>query len=667
VKDLMAASYRPDIDGLRALSIAAVVAYHAAPDVLRGGFVGVDVFFVISGFLITGIIQRELRAEHFSLTRFYGRRIRRILPALTLVLATCLAFGWVSLFPVEYRQLGKHTGAAAAFVSNVVLWAESGYFDAASQTKPLLHLWSLAVEEQYYLVWPVLLILAAKLRLKALGLALAVLAVSLASCIVLTPTDPTSAFYLPGTRFWEIMAGSVLALISLERRKAADKPVVGRSAVADLAGVLGVLGVLGILLSAALMTSGGGFPGWQATLPVGSAALVIAAGPNGIVNRSLLSHPWLVALGLISFPLYLWHWPLLSFATIVESDVPDWTIRLAAVLAALLLATATYLLVERPIRSLRPGLGLGVTLLGLLGCVGAAGAAVYVLDGVHDRAAIRAYAVNDRQLMRLPERDQACIAHIGGGSPAFPYCRFRPAGPQTVAVIGDSHAHTAYPGIADALAGRGVSTILLANSGCPPFLGGEYGANPRERDACRVRIEAITGLLQRDPSISDVIIFSRGTLYLTGLGFGAAERGRDGPPMIEPQRFAASLQATIDALRSSGKRVVYVLENPETGQDPRRCVDRPFRRARSCGIAEDVVLQRQADYRRLVGTLRGATIVDSLPAFCSGGTCGLTEPDGTLLYADDNHLSVAGSARQAAIVMTDVLAAVGTPGPSGGQ
>lgn len=204
-------NYRPDIDGLRAFAVLSVMLYHAFPEVIRGGYVGVDIFFVISGFLITSILFTEITEDRFALTAFYGRRIRRIFPALAVCLATVLAYGFVILLPVELAQLGKHVFFGASFLSNIALWSESGYFDGVASLKPLLHLWSLGVEEQFYILWPALLWMAFAMNI-AMGRLLAVLFLgSFAINIALSITSISSDFYLPISRFWELLAGAGLA------------------------------------------------------------------------------------------------------------------------------------------------------------------------------------------------------------------------------------------------------------------------------------------------------------------------------------------------------------------------------------------------------------------------------------------------------------------------
>jgi len=303
--EMRAPAYRADIDGLRALAVLAVVAFHAYPKLLRGGFVGVDVFFVISGFLITSLILSGLRDQSFSFLDFYGRRVRRLFPALFAVLLTVLALGYLTMLPGDYASLGWHTVAAAAFAGNIQNYAEAGYFDVPAATKPLLHLWSLGVEEQFYLIFPTILITvwrlkSARLLLVALG------ASSFVLNVTLVHRHPSFAFYLPLTRFWEFMAGAMLA-------DGASNTRFSRFAGSENCRIRDSASAAGMLLIAGglLLARDDGFPGWMATLPVAGTALIIWAGPKSWFNRNFLSRPWLVFVGLISYPLYLWHWPLL--------------------------------------------------------------------------------------------------------------------------------------------------------------------------------------------------------------------------------------------------------------------------------------------------------------------------------------------------------------------
>ncbi|MDP3331881.1 MAG: acyltransferase, partial [Methylococcaceae bacterium] len=327
-------------------------------------FIGVDIFFIISGFLISTIIFSNLESDNFSFVEFYSRRIKRIFPALLLVLIACFAAGWFVLLADEYKQLGKHIAGGAGFVSNFLFWQESGYFDNAADTKPLLHLWSLGIEEQFYIVWPLLLWFAWQQRLNLLTITLTVLIISFALNISKVHSEAVAAFYSPQTRFWELLTGSVLAYVSLYKQNllptlrqrldswlsiiiCAEEPSIKGN---TLRSVQSLLGMMLITVGMMVITKEKAFPGWWAVLPAMGAVLIISAGLGAWFNRAILANKVLVWFGLISFPLYLWHWPLLSFARIMEGDKPSQGVRLAAIVISVVLAWLTYKLIEKPIR-----------------------------------------------------------------------------------------------------------------------------------------------------------------------------------------------------------------------------------------------------------------------------------------------------------------------------
>lgn len=344
--------YRPDIDGLRAVAVLSVVFFHAFPEVKSGGFIGVDIFFVISGFLISTIIFENLEKDSFSFAGFYARRIKRIFPALLLVLTTCAVIGWFALLANEYKQLGWHILGGAGFLSNFVLWQESGYFDAHADTKPLLHLWSLGIEEQFYIVFPLLVWLIWRARLNPLTLTFIIALISFLLNLKGIDKDATAVFYSPQTRVWELLCGSLLAWLALHPPAMLTRlasrlddwlgmlihrpapPADGRV----LANVLAFFGLLLVTYGVIRINKKLTFPGLWALVPVLGATLLIAAGPRAWINRRLLANRMMVWFGLISFPLYLWHWPLLSFARIMQSELPGVSIRIAAVLLSVLLA-----------------------------------------------------------------------------------------------------------------------------------------------------------------------------------------------------------------------------------------------------------------------------------------------------------------------------------------
>jgi peptidoglycan/LPS O-acetylase OafA/YrhL len=354
-------AYRPDIDGLRAIAVLSVLVFHAFPNQLPGGFIGVDIFFVISGFLISSIIFSNLEQNHFSIIEFYDRRIRRIFPSLVTVMLATLGFGWFFLLADELQQLGKHIAAGSGFISNFVLWGESGYFDNAADTKPMLHLWSLAIEEQFYIFWPLLMALVWRRHWSFLSITAVVGVLSFAANLYWLAHNPTSAFYLPLARFWELMIGGVLAYLNLHR------PPHYR----PWPQMQGWLGLALLAAGFMLINRNRAFPGFWAILPALGAFLLISANGGSWVNQKILSHPLMVWFGKISYPLYLWHWPLLSLARVMD-ELQSAAGRVLLLLASVALAWLTVQLIEKPLRFRRAGSTpwflLGALLL--TGCLG---------------------------------------------------------------------------------------------------------------------------------------------------------------------------------------------------------------------------------------------------------------------------------------------------------
>jgi peptidoglycan/LPS O-acetylase OafA/YrhL len=349
--------YRPDIDGLRAIAVGSVVAFHTFPNFFKGGFVGVDIFFVISGYLISGIIVDAVEGRRFSYLDFYIRRIRRIFPALVVVIASTLFVGWYVLLPDEFERLGKHLAAGAGFATNLVLWGEAGYFDVSSDTKPLLHLWSLAIEEQFYILWPLILGPVWRRKRGLLVATLSIAAISFAYNVISVVHHPVAAFYSPLARFWELMLGGVLAYLVRQKGEW----------LAPFHALRAAAGLLLIGVSVFALNREFAFPGYWALLPTFGAFLVISAGFTSWISKYLLGNRLMVGVGLISYPLYLWHWPILVFAKIVKGGLLTPTDRVTAIAASVALAFLTYRFVEYPIRhssALRVPQGLAAAMAG---------------------------------------------------------------------------------------------------------------------------------------------------------------------------------------------------------------------------------------------------------------------------------------------------------------
>ena len=348
--------YRPDIDGLRAVAVLFVIVFHAFPTVLAGGFIGVDIFFVISGYLISGIILKAIEDNQFSYLGFYRRRIKRIFPALIVVLTACLIFGWFFLFSGEYLSLGKDIASGAGFISNIIYWFESGYFDISSSLKPLLHLWSLGVEEQFYIFWPIILVFIYKIIKKVPEMISVLLVLSFSLSIYIGLNNLVTAFYLPFTRFWELMAGAFLAYFSLYNggllntvfcKLKIEASIIRMSIVSNILAWTGFI----LVATSLLVINNSNFYAGIAALPIIAVFLLIESGPEAWVNRKILSNRGLVFIGLISYPLYLWHWPLLSFASIIEAGPVAVWVRCLLIFTAFLLSYATYGLIEKPLRN----------------------------------------------------------------------------------------------------------------------------------------------------------------------------------------------------------------------------------------------------------------------------------------------------------------------------
>jgi len=611
-------AYRRDIDGLRAVAVLAVVLFHAFPEWLRGGFVGVDVFFVISGFLITGILLRELEGGCFSFAGFYARRVRRIFPALLLVLASCLAFGWLALFPDEYEQLGKHVVGGAGFAANLFYWAQVGYFDTAAETKPLLHLWSLGIEEQFYILWPVILLLGWRLRAKLLALAAVLAAASFAVNLFGIGHDATAAFYSPASRAWELLLGAGLACLGL--RTPAQRPALDPNLLAWAGAILLVSGL-------ALIQRTDPFPGWRALLPALGALLLIAAGPQAWFNRTVLGSRALVWVGLLSYPLYLWHWPLLTFARIVESSEPAPAIRAGAVLLALLLAWLTWQVLERPLRT-RGRRGSVAVLCALMLCVAGAGGYVYLNEGLPTRKPIEDSVANQKALVIVEDRAnaQACKRRYGFDT-MYEYClQADPARDPTVALVGDSHAFHVVAGLTRYYSGIGENLLMLGTR--HPYWGLEPGEDPYQQ-ATQQMLE----LALNTPSIRTVVFSTHLRFYTTP----------------DQQRYVDAARETFRRMLAAGKRVIFMHDVPLLGFDPRSCIKRAGVASSAtrvpCAIPrtewDAQVAQHREVAARLAAEFPQIEWFDSSAALCDDKRC-TAMVDGRLIYRDGNHLSYEG-------------------------
>lgn len=641
--------YRADIDGLRGMAVILVVFFHYFPEACAGGFIGVDIFFVISGFLISTIVLDDLAQGRFSFIDFYSRRIRRIFPALLLLLLASLLFGWFALLADDYKQIGKHVAAAALFVSNFILWNETGYFDVAADSKFMLHLWSLGIEEQFYLAWPLLLWLSRKQSLRPITLVLAIGGFSFALNVHGIFSNELATFYSPLSRLWELLVGSAVACHQLAR-KSSGLPI-------RHSNIRSWLGASLIAVSVLIMSKDDYFPGWWALLPTVGAALIISSGVGTWINRVPMSSRVLVWFGLISFPLYLWHWPVLTFLLVLEDRPPGTTTRILALAVSLVLAWLTYSYIEKPIRFGRHGRAKSMVLLILMAILGGAGFGVYYLDGLRSRDSIQALQ-KTRDGLDWPRENISTANCANRNAPRRYYCAMADQGVPTIALIGDSHANHFYPGFATEYSRMGERLIHLGDPGCPPILD-VSSKFAKGRDQCAHNSSEVLHYISSQTDIHTVILAANWHLYLLGTRFKDSATinsplilGTGVPPSTQGNIdvFDQQMKATIALLKQANKRIVVIKQIPELdcmrslriGKNPFRISDK----ATECRGDAREVDKYLAEYGRhfdsLFAEIGGVTVVDPKPYFCDTQYCYSTSPDGSL-YRDDLHLSVLGS------------------------
>jgi peptidoglycan/LPS O-acetylase OafA/YrhL len=645
-------AHRKDIDGLRAIAVLAVLGFHCGIPWLPGGFIGVDIFFVISGYLICSIIYRDLQAGTFSIARFYERRFKRILPALSVVLFSCLILAALVMSPVEASLLGRSALATTLSASNFLFWRQSGYFDAGSGMKPLLMTWSLAVEEQFYMAFPlIMLLLRGRSRRSLLAILGILCALSFSVSLIAEFTSPSLNFYSPLTRAWELGAGTLLAIWQTRRPKVAY----GTSWKSEAAGVIGLLLIVVPILRYLPQTR---FPGYEAIPPVLGAVLIIAS--QGRVNQ-ILGIPPLAAVGLISYSLYLWHWPLLSFARIVSAHPlhPRTTIILMAI--AFAAATASYFFIEKPFRA-KTTRGTSTVLLsyaGLLLVLVAVSSIFSLSHGLPGRAPELAQVEFQANI----DRDHPCLVNSFralSGVCIPPPDHTRPS----FALLGDSHAEAISNSMRGELANKGWQLVILAHGSCPPTKGVTRWISSKDADSCREFNQTALKYVLSRPDIQVVALLAGwgGRIY-------APDHLNRSPSAQSADQNAANLKvgvkSEIAALETEGKRVVLVDDFPEFSFDPVESIryrQMPLRRALNRLFLSDEPEQWQSTSQdaalELIPAKRAASagfadIAKSDPRlslvtlkddFCRGGRCYFAN-QADLYYFDGDHLSDVGAMR----------------------
>jgi peptidoglycan/LPS O-acetylase OafA/YrhL len=536
--------YRPDIDGLRAVAILAVLVNHAFPKLLQGGFSGVDVFFVISGYLISLILLRELQKGTFRFTDFYARRVRRLFPALLVMLLLCLLAGYLMLLPDEFKQLSRNTATSTVFIQNIILSKETGYFGTNADLIPLLHLWSLAVEEQFYIVLPLLLLLLWKYKLPITCVLLLIMAASFVWSLSTNQASSARNFYFTHIRAWELLAGALLAW-SHVRGVLKTSP---RNGVWFAMG-----GTVVLALSFTLLGEHHIFPGWRAIFPVLGSILLLAAGSENLIARHLFSTPPLIWIGLISYPLYLFHWPILSFARIVKGPELSSHFTLAALALSFLLASATYYLVEQRWRHARSPwtTRLLVSAFAITGLAGFAASKGWISPRSNTSELANVFAAIDERKWNLKlqgvrrERDHF---EIGGDGPCTLF-------------LGDSFCGQYLPRLAKVLGGETGSSrgaILLFKASTPPIP--DVANSQGIQEGTKLTGRALE-ILEKQPRIDRIVIAACWPFY-----FEPAKKYEINAEGLhtETGKLAAlsGLKAFLQDLVARGKKVYLILDPP---------------------------------------------------------------------------------------------------------
>ena len=637
--------YRADIDGMRAIAVLSVIGFHAFPTNFKGGFVGVDIFFIISGFLISTIIFSSLNNNKFGFIEFYSRRIKRIFPSLLVVLVGCYIFGWFTLLANEYKQLGKHILSGAGFISNLILRRESGYFDNLAETKPLLHLWSLGIEEQFYIIWPLMLWLFWKKRFNLLTVTVLICLLSfilnIQGC-----TNVVAVFYSPQTRFWELLLGAFLAWFKLCKHEGSKNlkykinNLLGKiiysippkeESVTILSNTLSLIGCVLLTFSLLFITKEKIFPGWWAILPTFGTVFIIAAGPDAWINRKILANGMLVWFGLISFPLYLWHWPLLSFAYIMGEKTPSDKTCIVAIVLSVILAWLTYILIEKPIRygkHSKTKVIILVTLMFLIGCVGYY---TYKQDGLRFRynlsendSSIRSNYIGGNDIV-------TCNELVAATSDSF--CAKAKDSPINVAVIGDSHTVAIFNGLIRSNHENYKRAMVIGAGGCQASLDMEA------RQGCNNLLKIALDQIKNTPSITTVV--------MAGYQGFIDNAGSD-----TSKKFLEGYNKTIQELRKAEKKIIVVIDHPALKLTAELCAPKPFKirqffysEPTFCTNATESDVISQQEYRLFIDKLKvhnpDVLFLETRPLFYQNEKY-MVFNNKKLLYGDWNHLSFYG-------------------------
>ena len=637
----MSQKFRTDINGLRALAVIAVVLFHFNPTWVPGGFAGVDVFFVISGFLMTGIIFRGLEQNNFSILKFYVARANRIIPALAVLCLVLFILGWFYLTPLEYRSLGKHAASSIAFLSNFIYWTEAGYFDAASHEKWLLHTWSLSVEWQFYIIYPIILVLLAKVfSIKTIKSILIVGTVlGFIFCVIATYKWPNLSYYLLPTRAWEMMVGGIAYLYPFTVHENRKK-------------VLEWVGLTLIIASYFLISADNPWPGYLAIFPVLGSFLVIQAhNNNSFITNNLVSQK----IGSWSYSIYLWHWPLVVAIYIFSlSELYTYV----GISISILLGFLSHKYIERiKFNSHFPNLlsYMKCKPIYIAGCVGVLGAIIFIYSNYMTSFRLSSNAIMITNQQNRDPRETQCGLVVNGISSKC----FYGSGPVKAIVIGDSHSQAQNVAIGKRAEMHGGSILSLTLSGCPTI------KDVYKKDSNNLNIDYNCGKLISNsiklakdeyPNIP-IIVINRTSQYIHGVNESASVYNHK-PNLFIDMTFDKRSEAyqnniidhMVDTICAFTKANPVYLVRP-TPEIKENVPLRMFRTITTTGniISPQISKQEYSSRQSLAFEMQntavkecGAKILDPIPYLCDSNYC-YGDSNGIPLYFDDDHLSLYGS------------------------
>ncbi len=633
-------TYRPDIDGLRALAVLLVVFFHAGFGGVTGGFVGVDIFFVISGYLITGIIVRELDGGYFSFASFYARRIKRICPALFALLGLCAVAALFILIPDDLRIFGRSIVSTVLFHSNWHFYKQVGYFDGPAIEKPLLHTWSLAIEEQFYLIWPAAVFALHRTFRRATlpYVILAILILSLAAGQFVLGQNQSAVFYLLPYRAWELLLGAYIAV--------APFPSFSRLTL----NLTGLAGFASIAYAASAFSTSTPFPGLNALFPCAGATMLILAGTqHQTLSRTILSFNPLRFVGKISYSLYLIHWPMFSFVHLVLDGTPSFAARLVIIAASLALATLSFRYVETPARH-------ATLRFSTLFQVAASAAAALIICGIiyHSTNGIPARAPKGVQIAFSAKQDEDAAtdcrtdATPSLGGQACPIGASAQDMQYDFIVWGDSHARRLLSAFAGQAGSRGLAGLVISLSSCPPFINED-----RVSEKCKNTNTNIQLWIEKQKKLKIVFLAGFWSAY-TDMGVLTVPQyeGLDIPTGGTGQgKYAAQIgiRDTFSFLRSIKLEFAIVEDVPWVSVSVPHCAARARMFGRSderCFVFPrpevEIKAKQASSILQAVSHRWGIPIVETVHAFCEVDTC-RTERDGVIFYSDDNHLNREGA------------------------